>query len=88
MISIFFIIVIVLINYLTDVCLGSSICVYNSEIGISAERCRETKISQSEFWGKEMPFVSASVALPLLVYNPALSASLLVAAFILFYVRK
>ncbi len=85
---IFFIIFIVFIHYLTDVCMGSSICVYDSEIGISAEWYGETKISQSEFWEKEMPFLSASIALPLLAYHPALSASLLVAAFILFYIWK
>lgn len=78
-----FVILIALIHYLAEVCLGSSICVYDSEIGISGQCFEITKISQHEFWGKEMPFLLTSLALPLLAYSPALSISLLIIAFIL-----
>lgn len=82
-----FIILIVLIHYLTELCLGSSFCVYDAEIGISAECCEITKISESEFWGKEVPFLLTSLALPLIAYHPALSVLLLTAAFIFFFIR-
>ncbi|NJL59790.1 MAG: hypothetical protein HC887_09255 [Desulfobacteraceae bacterium] len=79
------IIFIVLIHYLTEVYLGSSLCVYDSEIGISGQCCEITKISQHEFWGKEMPFLLTSLALPLLAYSAMTSISLLIAAFYLLF---
>lgn len=82
------IIFIVLIYYLTEVCLGSSICVYDSEIGISGQCLEITKISQHEFWGKEMQFLLTSLALPLLAYSAMTSISLLIAAFIFFFIRR
>jgi hypothetical protein len=73
--------------YLIDVRIGSSICVYDSEIGIPPSCCKRAKFTGDEFIRRVLPLQLSSIGLPLLVYNAGLGAILLILALILFLWR-
>jgi hypothetical protein len=84
--SLVFILLIIFIGislYLIDFKIGSSTSTYNSEIGIPASCCKRVKFTGNEFFGEVLPFQLVSIGLPLLAYDVASGAVLIILSLIL-----
>ena len=61
----------IVILYLVEVYLGSSISVYNCELGKASEMRETTRLSRKEFFSKMLPLLLMALGLPLLLIHRA-----------------
>jgi hypothetical protein len=69
--------------YLIEVVLGSSISVYNCELGEASSLPDKTRVSKREFFGKILPLLLAVFGVALLFTRLPLGVGFLLLAFIL-----
>ena len=69
-----------------DITLGSSLSVYNSELGYPSSLEEKERFSHPEFFGRALPLALAAAGFPLLGTWPVAGFLLLPAAFMLFFV--
>ena len=77
------------LQYLLEVRIGSSICMYDGESGLISPDCTPRKSSPCQFMGIAVPLQLGAIGLPLLTYD-LLSGILLIlpALFLFFLCRK
>jgi hypothetical protein len=66
--------------YICEVWFGSSLSVYNCELGQASSVREPTRLSGPEFWGKLLPLLLTAIGVPLLFTRSSLGVGLLVLA--------
>jgi hypothetical protein len=77
---------VVFVYYVLEVLLGSSLSVYNSEIGFQSSLEEKKRLSHAAFFGRLIPLALTAAGFPLLGAFPVAGFLMLLAAFLLFFV--
>jgi len=80
--------VLVAIQYLLEVHVGSSASMYDGEAGVLSEDCLPRRSSRSQFFGRLVPLQLLTFALPLLVYDRPAGLLLGLIALLLFFLYR
>lgn len=80
--------VLVAIQYLLEVHVGSSACMYDGEAGVLSEDCLPRRSSRDQFFGRLVPLQLLTFALPLLVYDRPAGVLLGLIALLLFFLYR
>jgi hypothetical protein len=72
------------IQYVLEVHVGSSISMYDAELGLLSENSPPRKSTRSQFLGRLVPLQLAAIGLPLLAYNYLSGILLVLIALFLF----
>ena len=75
---------ILIVLYFSEVILGLSFSVYDSEIGLAPRPFERKKITNTEFFKGVVPMVLLSIGLPLILVSIPLGTGLLATSLILF----
>lgn len=74
----------VVIQYLLEVHVGSSTSMYDAEVGVVSQNSPPRKRTRSRFFGKLMPLQLTAIGLPLLAYNFFSGVLLILISLVLF----